>query len=250
MGYGRKVEDLEPGRCRRTDGKKWRCSKEAHPDSKYCERHMHRGKNRSRKPVETLLAAAPAGRNREEESSASGYVPTLYPRTQNHPAFPYSFGMRKEVVDQYKCSSDSRASVIAERNRDGSGSWTFTPLGMGLSEPNNNNKPPLLFPKPVDDVCHNGEDQQKKRRQGPYCFVLSDDFKLQTPEDEDGGEGYGVEEVKKEESQKPLGCFFGDWLLKKKEPSPSPSSWIDLEEDRSFSKTQLSMSTPRSHFSP
>ncbi|XP_012077032.1 growth-regulating factor 1 isoform X2 [Jatropha curcas] len=51
MGLGRKI-DPEPGRCRRTDGKKWRCSKEAYPDSKYCERHMHRGKNRSRKPVE------------------------------------------------------------------------------------------------------------------------------------------------------------------------------------------------------
>ncbi|XP_059432464.1 growth-regulating factor 1 isoform X3 [Corylus avellana] len=53
MGLGRKI-DPEPGRCRRTDGKKWRCSKEAFPDSKYCERHMHRGKNRSRKPVEVL----------------------------------------------------------------------------------------------------------------------------------------------------------------------------------------------------
>ncbi|XP_015889267.4 growth-regulating factor 5 isoform X2 [Ziziphus jujuba] len=53
MGMGRKI-DPEPGRCRRTDGKKWRCSKEAFPDSKYCERHMHRGKNRSRKPVEVL----------------------------------------------------------------------------------------------------------------------------------------------------------------------------------------------------
>ncbi|KAI4380333.1 hypothetical protein MLD38_006534 [Melastoma candidum] len=54
MGLGKKI-DLEPGRCRRTDGKKWRCSKEAYPDSKYCERHMHRGKNRSRKPVETTI---------------------------------------------------------------------------------------------------------------------------------------------------------------------------------------------------
>ncbi|KAB2618322.1 growth-regulating factor 1-like [Pyrus ussuriensis x Pyrus communis] len=53
MGLGRKI-DPEPGRCRRTDGKKWRCSKEAFLDSKYCERHMHRGKNRSRKPVEVL----------------------------------------------------------------------------------------------------------------------------------------------------------------------------------------------------
>lgn len=50
--YGKKV-DPEPGRCRRTDGKKWRCAKDAYPDSKYCERHMHRGRNRSRKPVES-----------------------------------------------------------------------------------------------------------------------------------------------------------------------------------------------------
>ena len=59
MGFGRKA-DPEPGRCRRTDGKKWRCSKEAYPDSKYCERHMHRGKNRSRKPVEVISATNPS----------------------------------------------------------------------------------------------------------------------------------------------------------------------------------------------
>ncbi|KAL5141243.1 Growth-regulating factor 4 [Glycine soja] len=59
MGLGRKI-DPEPGRCRRTDGKKWRCSKEAYPDSKYCERHMHRGKNRSRKPVEVLKTTTPS----------------------------------------------------------------------------------------------------------------------------------------------------------------------------------------------
>lgn len=58
MGLGRKI-DPEPGRCRRTDGKKWRCSKEAFADSKYCERHMHRGKNRSRKPVEVFKATPP-----------------------------------------------------------------------------------------------------------------------------------------------------------------------------------------------
>ncbi|XP_078444813.1 growth-regulating factor 1-like [Wolffia australiana] len=57
MGLGRKTEDPEPGRCRRTDGKKWRCSKEAFPESKYCERHMHRGKNRSRKPADTVAVA-------------------------------------------------------------------------------------------------------------------------------------------------------------------------------------------------
>lgn len=50
--FGKKI-DPEPGRCRRTDGKKWRCSKDAHPNSKYCERHMNRSRYRSRKPVES-----------------------------------------------------------------------------------------------------------------------------------------------------------------------------------------------------
>ncbi|KAL9253904.1 Growth-regulating factor 5-like protein [Drosera capensis] len=45
-------KDVEPGRCRRTDGKKWRCSKDVAPNQKYCERHLNRGRPRSRKPVE------------------------------------------------------------------------------------------------------------------------------------------------------------------------------------------------------
>ncbi|CAK9168093.1 unnamed protein product [Ilex paraguariensis] len=50
--WGRAAMDPEPGRCRRTDGKKWRCSRDVMAGHKYCERHMHRGRNRSRKPVE------------------------------------------------------------------------------------------------------------------------------------------------------------------------------------------------------
>ncbi|XP_027915132.1 growth-regulating factor 3 [Vigna unguiculata] len=50
--WGRGAMDPEPGRCRRTDGKKWRCSRDVVAGQKYCERHMHRGRNRSRKPVE------------------------------------------------------------------------------------------------------------------------------------------------------------------------------------------------------
>ncbi|KAH7664635.1 Growth-regulating factor protein [Dioscorea alata] len=79
MGHGgwfmdyRNSMEPEPGRCRRTDGKKWRCSRDVVPDQKYCERHMHRGRNRSRKPV---------------EQSASASVPTpataLQPSTSNH----------------------------------------------------------------------------------------------------------------------------------------------------------------------
>eukprot|EP00249_Psilotum_nudum_P008771 c21499_g2_i2 orf=880-2160(+) len=53
LGGHNSSTDPEPGRCRRTDGKKWRCAKEAVPDQKYCERHMNRGRNRSRKPADS-----------------------------------------------------------------------------------------------------------------------------------------------------------------------------------------------------
>ncbi|KAG0464885.1 hypothetical protein HPP92_019049 [Vanilla planifolia] len=45
--------DSEPSRCRRTDGKKWRCSKDAVLEQKYCEKHLNRGRHRSRKHVES-----------------------------------------------------------------------------------------------------------------------------------------------------------------------------------------------------
>ncbi|KAL7175724.1 hypothetical protein ACSBR2_029335 [Camellia fascicularis] len=53
--------DPEPGRCRRTDGKKWRCSRDAVADQKYCERHMNRGRHRSRKPVEGQTSHSVSG---------------------------------------------------------------------------------------------------------------------------------------------------------------------------------------------
>ncbi|XP_004513476.1 growth-regulating factor 3 isoform X1 [Cicer arietinum] len=88
MGIGRKI-DPEPGRCRRTDGKKWRCSKEAYQDSKYCERHMHRGKNRSRKPVEvfkttTTNANANANANANNPSTLTSNNSSLSFDTQQH----------------------------------------------------------------------------------------------------------------------------------------------------------------------
>ncbi|KAJ7982483.1 Retinoblastoma-binding protein 5 [Quillaja saponaria] len=36
----RNTGDPEPGRCRRTDGRKWRCSHNALPNQRHCERHL------------------------------------------------------------------------------------------------------------------------------------------------------------------------------------------------------------------
>lgn len=62
--------DPEPGRCRRTDGKKWRCSKSVVPGQKYCQQHMHRGCQRSRKHVETSETSSPSSAKRPKNSDA------------------------------------------------------------------------------------------------------------------------------------------------------------------------------------
>ncbi len=71
--------DLEPGRCRRTDGKKWRCGRDVVPDQKYCEKHVHRGRQRPRRnAVEPgpHAAAAATGSFPYATSSSSGAVAT------------------------------------------------------------------------------------------------------------------------------------------------------------------------------
>ncbi|XP_043698793.1 growth-regulating factor 3-like isoform X2 [Telopea speciosissima] len=73
--WGRSAVDPEPGRCRRTDGKKWRCSRDVVAGHKYCERHLNRGRNRSRKPVEiptpTTTGIAGSGLNPTHIGSSS-----------------------------------------------------------------------------------------------------------------------------------------------------------------------------------
>ncbi|KAJ4904287.1 growth-regulating factor 9 [Raphanus sativus] len=53
FGLHRVETENEPGRCRRTDGKKWRCSKDVLSGQKYCDKHMHRGSVKKKHPVET-----------------------------------------------------------------------------------------------------------------------------------------------------------------------------------------------------
>ncbi|KAJ8526540.1 hypothetical protein K7X08_029017 [Anisodus acutangulus] len=124
MGFGKKI-DPEPGRCSRTDGKKWRCSKEAYPDSKYCERHMHRGRNRSRKPVEIMTTAT--SNNNTSRTTNITTPPTAIPissitkNTTNNinpsPCSPTSFSYLTHEPHQYPFlyphSSSSRPPGIS-----------------------------------------------------------------------------------------------------------------------------------------
>ncbi|CAN6164699.1 unnamed protein product [Urochloa humidicola] len=96
--FGRKVEDPEPGRCRRTDGKKWRCSREAHGESKYCEKHIHRGKSRSRKPVEAAAAASFPVSAANAASPAGGYRPSAL--SISPPRSADTFGLQHQHQQQ------------------------------------------------------------------------------------------------------------------------------------------------------
>ncbi|KAK1558821.1 hypothetical protein Q3G72_006754 [Acer saccharum] len=82
------MTDPEPGRCRRTDGKKWRCSRDVVPDQKYCERHMHRGRQRSRKLVEASQIASPSCKTSANDAENSKTISSHNPRTKSAEPFP------------------------------------------------------------------------------------------------------------------------------------------------------------------
>ncbi|PKI53902.1 growth-regulating factor 1 [Punica granatum] len=85
LRFGNAGGDPEPGRCRRTDGKKWRCSRAAAPDQKYCERHLNRGRPRSRKPVE--VSASPNKKTRHCHGS-NAPLPSSSPAAAGNNATP------------------------------------------------------------------------------------------------------------------------------------------------------------------
>ncbi|KAE8727884.1 Growth-regulating factor 7 [Hibiscus syriacus] len=89
-----------PGRCRRTDGKKWRCSRDAVADQKYCERHMNRGRHRSRKPVEG-----------QSGHSAAATTTKLMPTVSSSPSSaciqPFCSDFTEQIVELSSAISDS-----------------------------------------------------------------------------------------------------------------------------------------------
>ncbi|XP_071730634.1 growth-regulating factor 8-like [Rutidosis leptorrhynchoides] len=98
--------DPEPWRCRRTDGKKWRCSKEVAPEQKYCERHAHKTRSRSRKPVEpqpqntkqntnTLLSASNQQTRCSEWFMKNSGIPVSLPHNEFHQSKETTSGILK-----------------------------------------------------------------------------------------------------------------------------------------------------------
>lgn len=92
--------DPEPGRCKRTDGKKWRCSRDVAPHQKYCERHMHRGRPRSRKHVEVHPSVDTNNKKKTRLNPAPPLQsnPTGQPNDSFSPLFPGTVGQTKDAL--------------------------------------------------------------------------------------------------------------------------------------------------------
>lgn len=244
MGYctyfGKKL-DPEPGRCRRTDGKKWRCSKDAYPDSKYCERHMHRGKNRSRKPVESQTlsqlqssSSTVTSLNPTRSISGSGQTSSIqYPISGGGNAQSSNLGFygmgNKDIrylngaiteLDMHSFISGTPGStkcIGAGSSLDSSSCLTPSevssfPLSKARSSSVLSSYPQL---HPVNDL--------EPQHQSSYM-----------------GSQFGLLQPVKQESTS-LRPFFDEWPRTR-------DLWSDLEDDRSnqisFSNTQLSISIP------
>lgn len=88
--------DMEPWRCKRTDGKKWRCSRNVIPDQKYCERHTHKSRPRSRKHVES----SHSNHIRTAKNDATQF-PKTYPQFYGQPESQFP------VLSTLPCASSS-----------------------------------------------------------------------------------------------------------------------------------------------
>ncbi|KAM7507346.1 hypothetical protein LguiA_017799 [Lonicera macranthoides] len=272
--YGKKF-DPEPGRCRRTDGKKWRCSKDAYMDSKYCERHMHRGRNRSRKPVESqptsqsLSIAAATGRS----SSGGGggtYQSSGNGSFQNLPLYsaiksdnlsfgsnvpklnvePVSYGTNNK---EYRYIHGGLTHEVDEQNFSSEASRIARGLGMDSATADSTWR---LMPPQVHSASSFFKSRNEPNVQGnsselhmPQTFepTMVDAAVSKQQQQHcffrseiEIGSSPGTAKQEEPNSMCP---FFDNW------PTKARESWSDLDEGRrsnknTFSTTQLSISTP------
>ncbi|XP_011012401.1 PREDICTED: growth-regulating factor 4-like [Populus euphratica] len=233
--YGKKV-DPEPGRCRRTDGKKWRCSKDAYPDSKYCERHMHRGRNRSRKPVEsqtmTQSLSTVTSLTVTGSSSGTGSFQSLPLHTYGNPqgtgSGPNQSHYHMNCIPRGIPTKDCRY-LQGLKTKGGEHSFLSEPSGCnrGLQKDSQlDNAWSLMQSRASSFPTEKSTDDSTLKNDYPQHSFFSSDFTTGEPVKHEG------------QSLRP---FFEEW-------PENQDTWSGLKDDRSnstsFSTTKLSMSIP------
>lgn len=197
LGYSNNT-DPEPGRCRRTDGKKWRCSRDAVVDQKYCERHMNRGRHRSRKPVEgqsgqalttggttntattTTSTITPSGSSKQINSAAASPSSSIVVPGGNTVSNTLSFAHQEHSKNMNNLIGQDNASSAAN---------TINRMFMNNKENNNTSErmqdgpalpmlPPTLELKPKENQSFMIQKQHisydESSRNNEFGFVTSD----------------------------------------------------------------------------
>ncbi|XP_028751468.1 growth-regulating factor 5-like [Neltuma alba] len=265
MGPGRKI-DTEPGRCRRTDGKKWRCSKEAYPNSKYCERHMHRGNNRLRKPLQQQQQGfkttlnPPTNNTNSSTITKSNNTPSLSltthssslsplsDPTHNHHSFLYNHQPSRSSSSGFSFSlqDDSASHLNSGYVYDGlkeevdehafftEPSGTMRSFSASSMEDSSWHLTPLSM---------NSSSSSKQRSYSGLSTEYSSSLQLQnqnlsgsTNQQDQDCYMLGLGKSEEPQNQKTVHRFLDEW------PNKSKNSWLDLDDKSST--TQLSISIP------
>ncbi|KAL8236475.1 hypothetical protein R6Q59_017556 [Mikania micrantha] len=226
MGFGKKI-DPEPGRCKRTDGKKWRCSKEAYLDSKYCERHMHRGRNRSRKPVEANLLT---NSTPNKPSSICSKFPKYTSQGSHspfvHPQFSSSRSPANVLSSQDRFLLESSPCLRSEKDR--SIIISASVRDYGLLEP-------LAVSNSSSSLAHSNQ-KSLSDRQNDYLYSQLQNTPTRQKHDQEGCyDQLALKIDGKDEAHKVMHHFFDE----------SPDNDNDYHnKDKDSSTTQLTISTP------
>ncbi|KAJ0981836.1 hypothetical protein J5N97_010091 [Dioscorea zingiberensis] len=224
--------DPEPGRCRRTDGKKWRCSRDAVADGKYCERHMNRGRHRSRKHVE--------GQN----GHAAKAMPVIAHSPSSAPAVPgggssNSLTIAKQCTENSQLAnpSSSQLNRMLMSKENGNGGALDS---QGFSMLTSANPKPMdsLFPIPKQQNPFEGASTRMD-----FGLISADSLlnPLRNSYSESTNFATSPELNEQQSQTHSLRHFFDDWP--KNRSDRSAITWPEVEEMQS-DRTQLSISIP------
>ncbi|KAK4345781.1 hypothetical protein RND71_035957 [Anisodus tanguticus] len=144
--WGRAAMDPEPGRCRRTDGKKWRCSRDVVAGQKYCERHVHRGRSRSRKPVE-IPTPLINGASKNTTTTFSHHQ--AFAKMAGHATTNFSLSGHSPSIDalhlNQRPSESTKKGPPLEAQKDVSGDGDNAATSLSISMPGGGGNPSSDF---------------------------------------------------------------------------------------------------------
>lgn len=230
LGYSGNA-DPEPGRCRRTDGKKWRCSRDAVADQKYCERHMNRGRHRSRKHVEGHTGHAAKAIPIIAPSQPASAVPSGGSSSSLAIAQQQTKSLQSNAADP--CPAQLNRMIISKENVN---DHVHDSQGLSTLNSMNPKSTNTLFP-----ISKQHDPFEIASSQGDFGHISTEKI-IHNPS-RSSSENFSFIPTPKFSDQQPrshhLRHFMDDWP--KNQSDRSTIMWPDVEEMQS-DRTQLSIS--------